>query len=112
VAASEAWHAAFAPIPQARGNDEEYDAGPQSTAGKLLEGMRQQLIKGPHNPIDVTALSAVIDAAVHGDEIDDRKLLVRVLSYTAHASAHMAIMPKTAREGILHHVQPSKRASQ
>ena len=77
MAASEAVYTAFAPIPESRDDDEEYDAGPQSTAGKLLEGMRKQLLKGPHNPIDVTGLSAVIDAAVHGGQVDDRKLLVR-----------------------------------
>jgi len=111
VATSEALHTAFAPIPQSRDGDEEYDAGPQSTAGMLLEGMRQQILKGPHNPIDVTALSAIIDAAIHGDEIDDRKLLVRILSYNGRSLAYMTTIP-TAREGILHHVQPSKRASQ
>ena len=104
-------HTAFAPIPQSRDGDKEYDAGPQSTAGMLLEGMRQQILKGPHNPIDVTALSAIIDAAIHGDEIDDRKLLVRILSYNVHSPAYMTTIP-IAREGVLHHVQPSKRASQ
>ena len=88
MAASEALYTAFAPIPQSRDDDEEYDSGPQSTAGKLLESMRQQLLKGPHNPIDVTALSAIIDAAIHGDEIDDRKLLVGSLSYRTVTGLH------------------------
>ena len=113
VAASEALYTAFAPIPESRDDDEEYDAGPQSAAGKLLEGMRKQLLKGPHNPIDANALSAIIDAAVHGDHVDDRKLLVRSLFCPPIYPRFIdSLIPTTAREGFIHHVQPSRRASQ
>ena len=80
MAASEALYTAFAPIPEVRDDDEEYNAGPQSTAGKLLEGMRCQLLKGLCNAIDVTTLSAVINPSICPRR-PNRKLLVRSYIY-------------------------------
>jgi hypothetical protein len=76
AAAVETVHNAHAPMPGARGEDEDYTHY-QSQLAQGIESIREQALRGFHTHAETGAIGAILDAIAHPNAVNDRKLLVR-----------------------------------
>lgn len=82
AAAVETVHNARAPMPGARGEDEDYTHY-QSRLAQGIESIREQALRGFHTHADVGAIDAILNLITYPNAIDDRKLLVKPVHPTA-----------------------------
>lgn len=91
AAAVETIHNAGAPMPRARGEDEDYTHY-QSRLAQGIESIREQALRGFHTHADVGTIDAILDLITNPNKIDDRKLLVKPVHPTAlvHILTHLS----------------------
>lgn len=78
AAAVETVHNARAPMPGARGEDEDYTHY-QSRLAQGIESAREQALRGPHANAGIGTIGAIVNAVAHPNAVDDRKLLVKAV---------------------------------
>ena len=74
-------HNARAPMPGARGEDEDYTHY-QSRLAQGIESTREQALGAFHANAGVGTIGAIVNAVAHPYAIDDRKLLVKAVHLT------------------------------
>jgi len=82
ASAVETLHNARAPMPGARGEDEDYTHY-QSPLAQGIESSREQALRGFHLNAGVGTIGAVVNAVAYPSAVDDRKLLVNDIHLTA-----------------------------
>jgi len=103
--AVETVHNARAPMPGARGEDEDYSHY-QSRLAQDIESIREQALRGFHTHAGVGAIGAILDAIANPRAIDDRKLLVKAVHPTTFSPYPNSFLPK-AGKGSLFDFEPT-----
>ena len=81
AAVVETVHNARAPMPRARGEDEDYTHY-QSRIAQGIESTREQALRGFQANAGFGTIGAVVNAVAHPYAIDDRKLAVKAVHIT------------------------------